>query len=390
MSPRVALVHDFLLDLRGAERVFAALCDAWPEADVYTAVYDEEGTEGRFADRAPRTSFLQGLRPTHRTFRALLPLYPHAIESLDLRGYEIVISSSSAWAHGVLVDPGAVHVCYCNNPFRYAWSEREPTLAARPAPLRLPLAVLLSRWRQWDWIAAQRVDRYVSNSRLTASRVRRYFGRESDVLHPPVELERFAPGQVGEDYLVVAELMAHKRIDVAVHAFNRLRLPLTVVGDGPELRRLRRLAGPTVRFTGRLPDARVAELLRSARALVVTGSEEFGIAAVESLASGRPVLALGDGGVLESIAEGTTGTYYGANSPDALAEAVAGFDPLAIDPAACVAAAQRFGTPRFQAMMRVIVEEAVAAERAPRPGERPAVVTGLLPRRAARRAAAGS
>ena len=390
MASRVALVHDFLLDLRGAERVFAAMCDAWPEADVFTAVYDEEGTEGRFAARSPRTSFLQRLRPTARTFRPLLPLYPHAIESLDLRGYEIVISSSSAWAHGVLVDPGAVHVCYCHNPFRYAWSEREPTLAARPAPLRLPLAVLLSRWRQWDWIAAQRVDRYVSNSRLTASRVRRYFGRESDVLHPPVELERFAPGQVGEDYLVVAELMAHKRIDVAVHAFNRLRLPLTVVGDGPELRRLRRLAGPTVRFTGRLPDARVAELLRSARALVVTASEEFGIAAVESLASGRPVLALGDGGVLESIAEGTTGTYYGANSPDALAEAVAGFDPLAIDPAACVAAAQRFGTPRFQAMMRVIVEEAVAAERAPRPGERPAVVTGLLPRRAARRAAAGS
>jgi glycosyltransferase involved in cell wall biosynthesis len=383
MAPRVALVHDFLLDLRGAERVFAAICDAWPEADVYTAVYDEEGTEGRFADRSPRTSFLQNLRPTHRTFRVLLPLYPHAIESLDLRGYDIVISSSSAWAHGVLVDPGAVHVCYCHNPFRYAWSEREATLAARPVPLRLPLAVLLSRWRQWDWIAAQRVDRYVANSHLTATRVRRYFGRESEVLHPPVELERFAPGRVGDQYLVVAELMAHKRIDVAVHAFNRLRKPLTVVGDGPELRRLRRLAGPTVRFTGRLPDARVAEMLRAARALVVTASEEFGIAAVESLASGRPVIALGDGGVLESVMEGETGTYYGENSPQALAEAVARFDPLAIDPAACVAAAQRFGTRRFQAMMRGIVSEAVAAERAPRPDERPAVVTGLLTRRAA-------
>jgi glycosyltransferase involved in cell wall biosynthesis len=390
MAPRVALVHDFLLDLRGAERVFAAICDAWPEADVYTAVYDEEGTEGRFAARAPRTSFLQGLRPTHRTFRALLPLYPHAIESLDLRGYEIVISSSSAWAHGVLVDPGAVHVCYCHNPFRYAWSEREATLAARMAPLRLPLSILLSRWRQWDWIAAQRVDRYVANSRMTAARVRRYFGRDADVLHPPVELERFWPGRVGDHYLVVAELMAHKRIDVAVDAFNRLRMPLTVVGDGPELRRLRRLAGPTVRFTGRLPDARVAELLRSARALVVTASEEFGIAAVESLASGRPVIALGDGGVLESVAEGETGAYYAANDPHALAEAVSAFNPLAVDPAACVAAAQRFGTRRFQAMMGAIVEEAVAAERAPRPGERPAVVTGLLPRRAARRAAAES
>ena len=390
MAPRVALVHDFLLDLRGAERVFAAICDAWSEADVFTAVYDEEGTEGRFATRAPRTSFLQALRPTARTFRALLPLYPHAIESLDLRGYDLVISSSSAWAHGVLVDPEAVHVCYCHNPFRYAWSEREATLAARSAPLRLPLRVLLSRWRQWDWIAAQRVDRYVANSRLTASRVRHYFGREADVLHPPVELARFWPGEVGDHYLVVAELMAHKRIDVAVQAFNRLGAPLVVVGDGPELRRLRRLAGPTVRFTGRLPDVRVAELMRSARALVVTAAEEFGIAAVESLASGRPVIALGSGGVLESVHEGETGAYYRRSDAEALAEVVTRFDPMTVDPEACVEAAERFATARFQAALRAIVSEAVAAERAPRPGDRPAVITGLLPRRAARRAAAGS
>ena len=164
MAARVALVHDFLLDLRGAERVFAAICDAWPDADVFTTVYDEKGTEGRFADRAPRTSFLQRLQPTSRTFRPLLPFYPHAIESLDLRGYETVISSSSAWAHGVLVDPGAVHVCYCHNPFRYAWSEREATLRARSPLVRAPLRLLLNRWRQWDWIAAQRVDAYVANS----------------------------------------------------------------------------------------------------------------------------------------------------------------------------------------------------------------------------------
>jgi glycosyltransferase involved in cell wall biosynthesis len=382
-GPRVALVHDFLLDLRGAERVFAAICDAWPHADVYTAVYDEKGTEGRFAARAPRTSFLQNLRPTARTFRALLPLYPHAIESLDLRGYDIVISSSSAWAHGVLVDPGAVHVCYCHNPFRYAWTEREATVAARPAPIRMPLRVLLSRWRQWDWVVAQRVDRYVANSQVTAKRIERYFGRDADVLHPPVELERFHPGEVGEHYLVVAELMAHKQIDVAVTAFNRLRMPLTVVGDGPELRRLRRLAGPTVRFTGRLPDDRVAELMRSARALVVTAAEEFGIAAVEALASGRPVIALGSGGVLESVREGATGAYYRSSNPEALAEAIARFDPFAFDPAVCVAAAQRFGIARFQAALRAIVDDAVAAERAPRPEERPTVVTGLLQRRAA-------
>ena len=293
VAGRVALIHDFLLDLRGAERVFAAMCDRWPEADVFTAVYDERGTEGRFADRTVHTSFLQRLRPTSRTFRPLLPFYPHAVESFDLRGYDTVISSSSAWAHGVLVDPGAVHVCYCHNPFRYAWTEREATLQARNPVVRPALRMLLSQWRQWDWIAAQRVDRYVANSRTTAERVRRYLGREATVLHPPVEIERFTPGPVGEHYVVLAELMAHKRIDIAVEAFTRLGLPLVVIGDGPEGRRLRRIAGPSVRFTGRIPDERVAELLASARALVVTAVEEFGIAAVEALAAGRPVIALG-------------------------------------------------------------------------------------------------
>ena len=189
--------------------------------------------------------------------------------------------------------------------------------------------------------------------------------------------------------MVLAELMAHKRIDVAVRAFNALRRPLLVVGDGPELRRLRRLAGPTVTFTGRLPDEKVAELLSSARALVVTAAEEFGIAAVEALASGRPVIALAAGGVRESVRAGETGAYYERDAPEALAEVVEAFDPASIDPAACVAAAQRFGTRRFQEQLRAIVERAVRAERVPRPGDRPVVVGGLLPRRGYRRAASG-
>src|SRR2546423_2078932 len=167
---RVALVHDFLVDVRGAERVFSAVCDVWPQADVFTAVYDEHGTEGRFAHRRIHTSFLQRVRPTARTFRTLLPLYPAAIESFDLGGYDLVVSSSSAWAHGVIVEESAAHVCYCHNPFRYAWSEREATLGTRRL-LRPGLRWLFNRWRQWDWIAAQRVDRYVVNSDLTSRRV---------------------------------------------------------------------------------------------------------------------------------------------------------------------------------------------------------------------------
>jgi glycosyltransferase involved in cell wall biosynthesis len=388
MIPRVALIHDFLLDLRGAERVFAAICDAWPEADVFTAVYDETGTEGRFADRTIHTSFLQRLRPTSRTFRPLLPFYPHAVESFDLRGYDTVISSSSAWAHGVLVDPGAVHVCYCHNPFRYAWTEREATLRARGPLVRPALRFLLSRWRQWDWIAAQRVDRYVSNSQTTSERVRRYLGRDSTVLHPPVEIDRFSPGPVGAHYVVLAELMAHKRIDVAVDAFTRLGLPLVVVGDGPEGRRLRKLAGPTITFTGRIGDAQVADVLSGSRALVVTAVEEFGIAAVEALAAGRPVIALGEGGVRESVQPGVTGAFYERNDPAALAETVLGFDTLAVDSAACRAAAERFSVPRFQDRLASIVADAVSDERPPRPGEqRPVLAAGLLhgARRSSRR-----
>ncbi len=170
-SGRVALVHDFLLDLRGAERVFRAICDLYPEADVFTAVYDEAGTEGRFADRNVHTSFLQKTRPSSRTFRALLPFYPAAIESFDLTGYDLVLSSSSAWAHAVLPAEGAVHVSYCYNPFRYAWNDRDRTLASRREPVsRAVLAGLFRRWRQWDWIAAQRVDRYLA---ISSARPRR-------------------------------------------------------------------------------------------------------------------------------------------------------------------------------------------------------------------------
>src|SRR4051794_33126609 len=213
--PRIALMHDFLLDVRGAERVFLAICDLYPDADVFTAVYDEEGTEGRFAHRNVNTTFLQRLRPTARTFRSLLPLYPTAIESFDLSSYDLVISSSSAWAHAVICDESTVHVSYCHNPFRYAWNDRERVLAERDPVTRVPLRALLRRWRQWDWIAAQRVDSYMATSQITGRGTATYGGRDAPVVYPPVEIGRFAPGSVGGHYMVLSELMTHKRIDVA-------------------------------------------------------------------------------------------------------------------------------------------------------------------------------
>ena len=378
-GPRVALIHDFLLDLRGAERVFAAMCDAWPEADVFTAVYDERGTEGRFADRTIHTSFLQRVRPTSRTFRPLLPFYPHAVESFDLRGYDTVISSSSAWAHGVLVDPGAVHVCYCHNPFRYAWTEREATLQARNCVVRPVLRAVLSQWRQWDWIAAQRVDRYVANSQTTAERG---CAATSGATRPcctrrwrSTALRR----AVGEHYVVLAELMAHKRIDVAVQAFSRLGLPLVVIGDGPEGAPLaahrgadRELQRPRLRRARR----RAAGRRAGARGHRVRGVRDRGGRSAQ--AAGRPVIALGEGGVRESVREGETGAFYERNEPDALAETVLRFDALAVDPAACRASADRFSVQRFQARLSAIVDEATADERPPRPDERSKLQAGLL------------
>jgi glycosyltransferase involved in cell wall biosynthesis len=354
-APRIALVHDFLLDLRGAERVFSALCDMWPAADLFTAVYDEHGTEGRFSGRAVHTSFLQRLRPSTRTFRALLPLYPAAIESFDLSGYDLVVSSSSAWAHAVLCDEHTVHVSYCHNPFRYAWNDRDQTLARLRDPVtRTFLRATFRRWRQWDWIAAQRTDRYVANSQITRARIRTYFGREAAVVHPPVDTGRFAPGALGEHYVVVSELMAHKQIDVAIEAFNRLGRPLVVIGDGPDYRRLKRQAAPTIQFAGRLSDGDVASALASARALVLTSVEEFGIAAVESQAAGRPVIAKRGGGALETVIDGVTGCFW-SGGPDELAAAVLRFDDVTVDPDECVANARRFDAVTFRrGMMREI------------------------------------
>jgi glycosyltransferase involved in cell wall biosynthesis len=357
---RVALVHDFLVSVRGAERVFLEMCALWPDADVFTPVYDDRGTEGRFAHRRVNTSFLQRLRPTARSFRALLPLYPAAIESFDLSGYDLVVSSSSAWAHAIICDERTTHVCYCHNPFRYAWNERHRTLAERTDPLsRAALRGFFRRWREWDWIAAQRVDRYVTNSRTTQDRIKRYFGRDSRVVHPPVETSRFAPAEPEAHYLVLSELVSHKRIDTAVRAFTQLGLPLTVAGDGPDGRRLRRLAGPSVRFVGHVTDAEAGRLLSTCQALVVTAIEEFGIAAVEAQAAGRPVIAARGGGALETIVDGVTGCFW-SGGPNELAAAVRSFDAEAIDPAQCVASASRFDVGVFQRVLPREVDDVLA------------------------------
>ncbi|MCX6393407.1 MAG: glycosyltransferase [Solirubrobacterales bacterium] len=363
---RVALVHDFLLSLRGGERVFLALCDLFPEASVFSPVYNEAGTEGRFSERGVTTSYLQKLHPTSSNFRGLLPFYPGAVESLDMSEFDLIVSSSSAWSHGVIAHEGQRHICYSHNPFRYAWDQRSDATNGRSFPVRKALESIMGRWRSWDRAVAREVDLYVANGELTRERLARSFGRSSSVLHPPVDVGRFRAGQPGERFVVLSELLPHKRIDVIVEACSELGLPLTVMGAGPDLRRLRGLAGESVEFTGRVEDPEVADRLSSCAALIQCATEEFGIASVEAQASGRPVLALGTGGALETVIPGTSGSLFPSPDVETLMGALKSFDPGSFDPVACRASAERFSKGAFAVGLSNAVDSLDGVPTAPR------------------------
>ncbi|MEA2123313.1 MAG: hypothetical protein QOI80_95, partial [Solirubrobacteraceae bacterium] len=322
---RFALVHDYLLVLRGAERTFAAMADRWADAPNYTTLFDNEGTCRRFDGREVHTSWLQHLGVRQGSFRKLLPMFPRAVESLDLYGAEVVISSSSAFAHGVRVPDGAVHVSYCHSPFRYVWHERRRALSEVPVWGRPALDQMLTRVRRWDRARAAEVTHYVANSKLTQRRIHEFYDRDCRVVHPPVEIDRFEPGTAEDWFLMVGELVDHKRVDVALEGARRAGVRVKVVGDGPERERLA-ARFDNADFLGRVTDAELADLYASAQALLVANTEEFGITAVESQASGRPVVAPAAGGASETVLDGVTGILLEDPTEDAFAEVLRNVD----------------------------------------------------------------
>jgi glycosyltransferase involved in cell wall biosynthesis len=361
-SQAVTLVHDYLLVMRGAERTFAAIADLYRQAPIFTLLYDEEGTDGRFAGRSVTTSPLQRLGIRQSSFRRLLPLYPMAVGRLRLPPSQLVLSSSSAFAHGVKVPEGAVHLCYCYTPFRYAWYEEARALEEMPRALRPLLRRQLGRIRRWDLAASSVVDHYVAISELSRERIRRYYGREATIVHPPVETERFAPGEPGDSLLIVSELVRHKRIDVALEAARRAHAPIRVAGTGPDLELLR-AAYPEAEFLGRVDDGELAGLYAGARALLVPSMEEFGITAVEAQAAGRPVIAAAAGGALETVIDGETGILAALDDVEAFREAIERIDSLGLAPARAVENSRRFSVAVFQ--RRIEAEAAAALERGP-------------------------
>jgi glycosyltransferase involved in cell wall biosynthesis len=351
---QLVLVHDYLLVLRGAERTFAAIADAWPQAPIATTLYDEQGTEGRFAGRDVTTSALQRLGLRQSSFRAALPLFPTAVRHLDLGAATTVVSSSSAFAHGVRKPRGARHVCYCHSPFRYAWHAQAFALAEVPAAARPALKLLLRRHRRFDRRAARDVDQYVANGELTRERIRRFWGRDSVIVHPPVDVGRFAAGEPADYVLYVGELVRHKRPELAIEAASAAGRPIKVVGAGPELGRLRARYGEAAEFLGRVGDAELPRLYAEAAALVVPGIEEFGIAAVEAQAAGRPVVGVDAGGLRETVVPGETGLLVPNGDSAGLARALRG-DLTRFDSSAIRAHAQQFSPQAFQARLREIV-----------------------------------
>lgn len=336
------------------------MADIWPGSPVYTLLYDEAGTAGRFGAHRVHASALQRLGVRQRGFRRLLPLFGPAADRLGRGRSELVVSSSSAFAHRTPTAPGGVHVCYCHSPFRYLWHERERARDEVPRLLRPVLDTVLERMRISDVRAAGAVTRLLANSHITQQRIAKFWQRESHIVHPPVQVERFAPGEPEDWFLTVGELVAHKRTDVVLSAAARAGRRVKVVGTGPERERLQARFGDRAQFVGRVSDDRLADLYARARALVVANVEEFGIAAVEAQAAGRPVLAVDAGGTRETVVDGVTGVLVPEGDEDSLAEALREVDFDSFDSQVIAAHAQRFSVGTFQAGVRRHVEEAWA------------------------------
>jgi glycosyltransferase involved in cell wall biosynthesis len=358
-APRVAITTDWLTSFGGAERVLQHLLRLYPNAPVYTSVYDPAGVPDDVRTWTIRPTSLQALPGVRYYSRALLPLMPRAFSKLDLTSFDVVISGASAFAKSVTTRTGAKHICYCHTPPRYLWDLWDEY--RRRIPASTALTPLVAWLRMQDRASADGVDQFVANSKNVADRIARAYGRESVVVNPPVDTDRIRPtGRAPENFfLVVARLVAYKRIDLAVDACTRLGRELLVVGHGPERARLEKLAGPTVRFLGARSDAEVAELYARCRAFLFPGLEDFGIAAVEAQAAGRPVIAFAEGGAIETVIDGHTGVYFHQQSVDAVVDAVERFEAMTFDPKECRRNAERFDGAVFRRQMEQRVNMAI-------------------------------
>ena len=331
---KIAFVHDYLIQYGGAERVLECFMEIWPEAPIYTLIYDEKKTHGRFKKRKIHTSYLQNVPFAKKHHRIFPPLMPMGIEQFDFSGYDIVLSDSSSFAKGAITPPETLHICYCHTPMRYAWDDCQKYIEefGFPGFVKKIVPFFMNYIRVWDRLSAERPDTYVANSRFVASRIKKYYKKDSIVINPPVDVHRFSLSEkTGDYFLMVGRLMTYKRFDIVIEAFNRLGLQLKIIGRGPDMERLKKMAKPNIEFCGRLTDEELALVYSKARAFIFPQEEDFGIVAIEAMASGTPVIAFRGGDVVEHVREGKEGMYFEEQTPEAIIGALEKFKPESFD-----------------------------------------------------------
>lgn len=361
-GPKIAIVHDYLNQRGGAERVVCVLHEMYPNAPIFTSIVDYNNIWPELKGADIRPTWMQRLPFIKRHFKKYLFLFPAAIESIDLRGYDIIISSSSAFAKGAIKSRDALHICYCYTPMRFVWdTQRYLENEGYGRITRLLLSFLLSRLKSWDLRSSKRPDYYVAISTAIQERIDLFYGLGSVVIFPPVDVTRFKPQETFEDfYLIVSRLNAYKRLELAVEAANRLGVPLKIVGSGPYMGVLKKLAKPNVEFLGRLEDEDVAKLYAKCKALIFPGTEDFGIVPLEANAAGRPVIAYKAGGVLDTVIDGVTGYFFDAHTPESLMAAMSKMEinAGAFKPEKLRAHAMKFDTSVFKERFSAFVAQA--------------------------------
>ncbi|HET7292095.1 MAG TPA: glycosyltransferase [Vicinamibacteria bacterium] len=362
--PRVALVHDWLTGMRGGEKVLLSLLRLYPDAPIHTLLHVKGSVAPEIEARPIHTTFVQRLPGVARRYRHYLPLFPTAAESMDLAGYDLLISTSHCVVKGVRARPGARHLCYCFTPMRYVWDRYADYFGPGRAGLvtRLVMGAVAPRLRRWDRASSARVDRFAADSAYVAARIRRHYDRDSEVIYPPVDTEFFTPGPEapGTYDLVVSALAPYKRIDLVLDAYRGCGWPLRVAGSGPEEPRLRAMAPPEAVFLGHVGDEALRELYRGARAVLMPGIEDFGIVPVEAMACGRPVVVYAEGGGTETVVEGETGLYFREASPAALRRVVDSLKTLRFNTRALRDRAEAFSRAVFESRFKAFVEKALA------------------------------
>lgn len=355
---KIALIHYWLVTMRGGEKVLEELCRLYPQADIFTHVIAPEKISETIRSHKIQTTFISRLPGATRHYQKYLPLMPLALEQLDLRGYDLVISSESGPAKGVITGEDTLHLCYCHTPMRYLWNMYHDYRESAGSLTRAVMTPSFSYLRQWDYASAARVDHFIANSTTVQRRIAKTYRRTSDVIHPPVAVESFSPMTAEDFYLYCGQLVPYKRVDLAVQAFNRLGRKLVIVGDGSETARLKRMAGPTITFTGPQPAAELRRLYATCRALIFPGEEDFGIVPVEAMASGRPVIAYDKGGVRDSVRDGRSGILFPEQTAESLEAAVLRFEreESRFIPADIAADAAHFSGARFRDEMAQLVE----------------------------------